>query len=184
MKQEKGFTIIELIVVVAIIAVLASIVLINVTQYSRKVKVTRALADAQNIGKALVAFYAQYGDYPYHVDTTVADYEPCPAPGCSIAFVGTRTGGTDPYLGDDQHLSGFYNSEYNADYFIDGGFYDIYLYDNGSDSKIGCGYVNIENNSGYYGTKYILCQDCPENCDGSGDTIGEFGTPFKLTSFD
>ena len=36
MKTQKGFTIIELIVVIAIIAVLAAIVLVNVTQYIAK----------------------------------------------------------------------------------------------------------------------------------------------------
>lgn len=38
LSQSKGFTIIELIVVIAIIAVLASIVLVNVTQYINKSK--------------------------------------------------------------------------------------------------------------------------------------------------
>jgi len=38
MNKNKGFTIIELIVVIAIIAVLATIVLINVTQYINKGK--------------------------------------------------------------------------------------------------------------------------------------------------
>ncbi len=37
-KKSRGFTIIELIVVIAIIAVLASIVLVNVTQYLNKGK--------------------------------------------------------------------------------------------------------------------------------------------------
>jgi len=38
MRNQKGFTIIELIVVIAIIAVLAAIVLVNVTQYVAKGK--------------------------------------------------------------------------------------------------------------------------------------------------
>jgi prepilin-type N-terminal cleavage/methylation domain-containing protein len=38
MNKSKGFTIIELIVVIAIIAVLATIVLVNVTQYINKGK--------------------------------------------------------------------------------------------------------------------------------------------------
>ena len=36
MQKQKGFTIIELIVVIAIIAVLAGIVLVNVTSYINK----------------------------------------------------------------------------------------------------------------------------------------------------
>jgi len=38
MQKREGFTIIELIVVIAIIAVLAAIVLVNVTQYINKSK--------------------------------------------------------------------------------------------------------------------------------------------------
>lgn len=44
MNKSKGFTIIELIVVIAIIAVLAAIVMVNVTQYINKGK------DASTIG--------------------------------------------------------------------------------------------------------------------------------------
>jgi prepilin-type N-terminal cleavage/methylation domain-containing protein len=61
-KFKKGFTIIELIVVISIIAVLATIVLANVTQYISKAKLERANADIKNIEKALIAFNAQYGD--------------------------------------------------------------------------------------------------------------------------
>jgi prepilin-type N-terminal cleavage/methylation domain-containing protein len=39
MNKQKGFTIIELIVVIAIIAVLAAIVLVNVTSYINKSRV-------------------------------------------------------------------------------------------------------------------------------------------------
>ena len=38
MNKQKGFTIIELIVVIAIIAILAAIVMVNVTQYINKGK--------------------------------------------------------------------------------------------------------------------------------------------------
>ena len=51
MKNQKGFTIIELIVVIAIIAVLASIVLINVTGYINKGK---DAAIKGNMGSILV----------------------------------------------------------------------------------------------------------------------------------
>jgi prepilin-type N-terminal cleavage/methylation domain-containing protein len=49
MKNIKGFTIIELIVVIAIIAVLAGIVLVNVTQYINKGKDAAIKADLANL---------------------------------------------------------------------------------------------------------------------------------------
>ena len=49
MNKQKGFTIIELIVVIAIIAVLASIVLVNVTQYIGKAKDTAVKANIDTI---------------------------------------------------------------------------------------------------------------------------------------
>ena len=48
-KKQKGFTIIELIVVIAIIAILASIVLVNVTQYINKAKDAAIKSDMSNI---------------------------------------------------------------------------------------------------------------------------------------
>jgi prepilin-type N-terminal cleavage/methylation domain-containing protein len=49
MKKQKGFTIIELIVVIAIIAVLASIVLVNVTSYINKGKDSAARGNLSNM---------------------------------------------------------------------------------------------------------------------------------------
>lgn len=49
MNKQKGFTIIELIVVIAIIAVLASIVLVNVTSYINKSKDSAIKANLDTI---------------------------------------------------------------------------------------------------------------------------------------
>jgi len=49
MNKSKGFTIIELIVVIAIIAVLASLVLVNVTTYIGKSKDTKAKGDMHTL---------------------------------------------------------------------------------------------------------------------------------------
>ena len=48
-KFSKGFTIIELIVVIAIIAVLAGIVLVNVTSYINKGKDAAVIANMRTI---------------------------------------------------------------------------------------------------------------------------------------
>lgn len=58
-KKQKGFTIVELIVVIAIIAVLAGIVLVNVTQYIAKAKDTAIKAD---ISAAVTAAAGKYAD--------------------------------------------------------------------------------------------------------------------------
>ena len=49
MNKQKGFTIIELIIVIAIIAVLAAIVLVNVTQYIQKGKDAAIKADMSTL---------------------------------------------------------------------------------------------------------------------------------------
>ena len=64
MQQQKGFTIIELIVVIAIIAVLAAIVITNVNGYMAKARDSRRAADIRNIQVALAMYYASNGNYP------------------------------------------------------------------------------------------------------------------------
>ena len=78
MQSQKGFTIIELIVVIAIIAVLASIVLINVTGYINKGK---DAAIKGNMGSALVnaaAYFDTNGKYDAVLGT----------PGAAVGFCG------------------------------------------------------------------------------------------------
>lgn len=64
MRFQKGFTIIELIVVVATIAVLASIVLTNVQGYMAKARDAKRVADINIIIKALEMYYSDHGSYP------------------------------------------------------------------------------------------------------------------------
>lgn len=72
MFYKKGFTIIELIVVVAIIAVLSAIVLVNVNGYIAKARNARRAADMDQIYKALLIFYGQYGCLPVTSGSTCA----------------------------------------------------------------------------------------------------------------
>lgn len=59
MNKQKGFTIIELIVVIAIIAVLASIVLVNVTQYINKSKVSAVQGNLATLLTNSAAYFDQ-----------------------------------------------------------------------------------------------------------------------------
>jgi len=63
MNKQKGFTIIELIVVIAIIAVLAGIVMINVAGYITKSKDAAIRSDLSNIALGMGACYAELGTY-------------------------------------------------------------------------------------------------------------------------
>ena len=60
----RGFTIIEMIVVIAIIGVLSSIVAVNVTNTIRKGRDARRIADVKQLQTALISYYEKTGHYP------------------------------------------------------------------------------------------------------------------------
>lgn len=68
MNNKKGFTIIELIVVIAIIAVLAGIVLVSVNGYISKARNVRRISDVTSYVKALSLYYVDKGKYPDMTD--------------------------------------------------------------------------------------------------------------------
>jgi len=61
--KSKGFTIVEIIVVIAIISVLASVVVVGVGQYMQKAKDARLRADFVEIEKAARMDYANCGNW-------------------------------------------------------------------------------------------------------------------------
>jgi len=72
MNKSRGFTIIELIVVIAIIAILAAIVLVNVTQYINKSKDASIKANIDTIMTNSAVYLADQtkgnGDYADFMD--------------------------------------------------------------------------------------------------------------------
>src|SRR6266700_3167396 len=65
MKNNKGFTLIELAVVLAIIAVLAAVLTPVVTGYLDQARLSRAQADVRTIADAIKLYHTDTGVYPF-----------------------------------------------------------------------------------------------------------------------
>jgi prepilin-type N-terminal cleavage/methylation domain-containing protein len=63
-SSSRAFTLIELLIVVAIIAILASIAVPNFLEAQTRSKVSRAAADVRSLATALEAYHTDYNSYP------------------------------------------------------------------------------------------------------------------------
>jgi prepilin-type N-terminal cleavage/methylation domain-containing protein len=72
MQKQKGFTIIELLVVVAIIAVLTGIVLVNVTSYINKGKDAAMKGNLSTMLTNGAVFYSNNGNYTNFTTSTTS----------------------------------------------------------------------------------------------------------------
>lgn len=63
-KGKKGFTLIEILIVVAIIAILASVVLVGLGPTQRAGRDSRRLSDLHQVQNGLELFYGRCGYYP------------------------------------------------------------------------------------------------------------------------
>lgn len=69
-NKTKGFTLIEILIVVAIIAILASIVIVGVAPAQQSGRDARRISDLQNIRNGLQLFYSRCGFYPGLTNST------------------------------------------------------------------------------------------------------------------
>ncbi|OGD24798.1 hypothetical protein A2819_00960 [Candidatus Azambacteria bacterium RIFCSPHIGHO2_01_FULL_40_24] len=63
-KKEKGFTLLELLVVIGIIGLLASILVVNLTSARKRARDTKRIADVRNLQTASEDYYGKNGKYP------------------------------------------------------------------------------------------------------------------------
>jgi len=68
---QRGFTIIELVVVLAIIGLMLSFVMISTQGIQEKNRDNKRLSDMNEIQKALGLYYSDYGKFPASVNGTV-----------------------------------------------------------------------------------------------------------------
>jgi prepilin-type N-terminal cleavage/methylation domain-containing protein len=61
---HKGFTLLDVLTVVAIVCVLSSMAVLQFRNYHQKANNAAALNDLRNVKSALEAYYADYHNYP------------------------------------------------------------------------------------------------------------------------
>ncbi len=64
MKSKKAYTLIEMLMVVAIIGILASSILVGLGSARSKARDSRRISDLKNVQTALELYYSKYGSYP------------------------------------------------------------------------------------------------------------------------
>src|SRR3989304_2227488 len=87
-KNSRGFTLIEMLIVIVVISILAMIVIPRLLGAGRKAKESALRGDLQQLRNAIQQFEADCGDYP----AALGDLMPAPAAGSnggnSIALAG------------------------------------------------------------------------------------------------
>lgn len=64
MKSKSGFTIVELLIVIVIIAILATLVIISYNGIQQRARDAKRINDIKSVAKAVEAYYAINGTYP------------------------------------------------------------------------------------------------------------------------
>jgi prepilin-type N-terminal cleavage/methylation domain-containing protein len=77
--KNEGFTLVELLVVITIIAVMVAIGVVIYSQAQKTARKARRIADLKSIQKAVETYYSQNGAYPKTSDTTPSVFSECTA---------------------------------------------------------------------------------------------------------
>lgn len=78
-RDQKGFTMIEVIIVIAIMGILAAILVPSFSAMSRKVKITSDIKGLEQLQRQVHMYYVTYGHYPdknmISTDLSGADFQ-------------------------------------------------------------------------------------------------------------
>lgn len=73
-QKSKGFTIVELLIVIVVIAILATLVIVTFTGIQQKARDSKRETDIDALDSHLEAFYADNGYYPTITDLTTSSW--------------------------------------------------------------------------------------------------------------
>jgi prepilin-type N-terminal cleavage/methylation domain-containing protein len=122
---QKAFTLIELLIVVAIIAILAAIAVPNFLEAQTRSKVSRTKADMRSIATALEAYEIDYNKYPMDTytkeryfppgygGTHIQNYVPLTTP---TSFITSVPRDVFPYPREEEVLQYFHYKNWDTSY--------------------------------------------------------------------
>lgn len=161
-KREKGFTLVEIMIVVAIIAILAGVIIANYTHPKSNAEAGATQANLREIATALELYYQDYQQYPGTPATS------------TTALYALFGGANNKYLTNQPNSPGpgggsySYITDGNGDYTItDPAFYDVQTLHN----------LNKASSAPSGGTVSMAGTLCGTSCThvGFSNTAGIFG---------